>query len=195
MGTNTTSETPRLSNTFYSVPMAAIAQTVAPIAARSAVARRAARNFVSNGTEKACSAMMVWTPNDNKFFETGSYLPAFGDAQIQKSTDYLLKNGWTPCVEFSYPEEALTLDHGKHLDSSISACYYDNRYWTMWKLPMYGCTDANQVLAEIQKCIAAFPDAYVRICSFDNIQQVQTAGFLAYRPPSDPAIPSDKRSV
>jgi hypothetical protein len=23
--------------------------------------------------------------------------------------------------------------------------YYDNRYWTMWKLPMFGCTDPIQV--------------------------------------------------
>jgi hypothetical protein len=23
--------------------------------------------------------------------------------------------------------------------------YYDNRYWTMWKLPMFGCTDPSQV--------------------------------------------------
>lgn len=23
--------------------------------------------------------------------------------------------------------------------------YYDNRYWTMWKLPMFGCTDPVQV--------------------------------------------------
>jgi len=23
--------------------------------------------------------------------------------------------------------------------------YYDNRYWTMYKLPMFGCTDASQV--------------------------------------------------
>lgn len=26
--------------------------------------------------------------------------------------------------------------------------YYDNRYWTMYKLPMFGCTDASQVCAE-----------------------------------------------
>ena len=23
--------------------------------------------------------------------------------------------------------------------------YQDNRYWTMWKLPMFGCTDGAQV--------------------------------------------------
>ena len=165
---------------------AMIAQ-VAPVAG----ARRAA----VRADKASAVGMQVWTPKDNKFFETGSFLPAFDDDKIVKGTNYLLKNGWTPCVEFSYPEEALTLDHGKHLDSSISACYYDNRYWTMWKLPMYGCTDAQQVLAEIQKCIAAFPQAYVRICSFDNIQQVQTAGFLCYRPPTDKQLPANMRSV
>ena len=35
----------------------------------------------------------------------------------------------------------------------------------MWKLPMFGCNDAAQVLSEIQKCSRAFPEAYQRLVS------------------------------
>jgi ribulose-bisphosphate carboxylase small chain len=60
--------------------------------------------------------------------------------------------------------------------------YYDNRYWTMWKLPMFGCSDPNQVLAEVDACKRAFPDSYVRLVAFDNIAQCQTISFLVNRP-------------
>ena len=60
--------------------------------------------------------------------------------------------------------------------------YYDNRYWTMWKLPMFGCSDPAQVLREIQACRKAFPECYVRLAAFDNISQCQTASFLVHRP-------------
>ncbi len=43
--------------------------------------------------------------------------------------------------------------------------YYDNRYWTMWKLPMFGCTDPSSVLTEISRCTKAFPQAYIRLVS------------------------------
>jgi hypothetical protein len=32
--------------------------------------------------------------------------------------------------------------------------YFDNRYWTMWKLPMFGCSDPVQVIALQQPDIA-----------------------------------------
>jgi hypothetical protein len=28
--------------------------------------------------------------------------------------------------------------------------YYDNRYWTLWKLPMFGCTDPIQVRSQLR---------------------------------------------
>lgn len=60
--------------------------------------------------------------------------------------------------------------------------YYDGRYWTMWKLPMFGCTDATQVIAEMQECKKAYPEAWVRILGFDNVRQVQCIMFLAAMP-------------
>ena len=54
----------------------------------------------------------------------------------------------------------------------------------MYKLPMFGCTDPGQVLAEISNATKSFPDAYIRLAAFDNVRQVQVASFLVHRPPS-----------
>ena len=60
--------------------------------------------------------------------------------------------------------------------------YYDGRYWTMWKLPMYGTTDATQVVAELEEAKKAYPHAFIRIIGFDNVRQVQCVSFIAYKP-------------
>jgi hypothetical protein len=41
-------------------------------------------------------------------FETFSYLPPLSDDQIARQVDYIVNNGWTPCLEFSEPELAYT---------------------------------------------------------------------------------------
>ncbi|KAK3276116.1 Ribulose bisphosphate carboxylase small subunit 1A, chloroplastic [Cymbomonas tetramitiformis] len=109
---------------------------------------------------------------------------------------YITSNGWTPCLEFSESDMAYTINHGPDgIVSSASCGYYSNRYWTMWKLPMFGCTDSSQVLAEVAKCSQAFPNAYVRIAGFDNVKQVQCASFLVYRPIGGAAKAVNARSV
>ena len=123
----------------------------------------------------------------SRMFETFSFLPPLSDADLAKQVQYLLNNGWTPCLEFEDPEHAYCDGHGwSGLDSSINANYYDNRYWVMWKLPMYGCNDPSEVLAEVKACVKAFPNCYVRCAGFDNIKQVQCHSFLVYRPKLDP---------
>jgi ribulose-bisphosphate carboxylase small chain len=125
--------------------------------------------------------------NTNRMFETFSFLPPLSDADLTKQVQYLLNNGWTPCLEFEDPAHAYTDGHGwSGLDSSVNANYYDNRYWVMWKLPMYGCNNADEVIQEVKACVKAFPNCYVRCAGFDNIKQVQCAGFLCYRPKLDP---------
>jgi ribulose-bisphosphate carboxylase small chain len=128
---------------------------------------------VSNGSRVNC--MKVWPPYDNLKFETLSYLPPLSDHAIMKQIDYLLRNGWVPCLEF----DAVGTVSREHFAGSG---YYDGRYWTMWKLPMFGCRDSSQVIREVQECIAAYPDAYIRVLGFDNIKQVQVTGFLVHRP-------------
>jgi hypothetical protein len=41
-----------------------------------------------------------------RMFETFSYLPPLSDDQIARQVDYIVNNGWTPCLEFSEPELA-----------------------------------------------------------------------------------------
>ncbi|ESR54210.1 hypothetical protein CICLE_v10023403mg [Citrus x clementina] len=60
--------------------------------------------------------------------------------------------------------------------------YYDGRYWTMWKLSMFGCTNAIQVLNELDEAIKACHNSFIRIIGFDNVRQVQCISFIAYKP-------------
>ena len=99
---------------------------------------------------------------------------------------YLLNNGWTPCIEFESAEKAYCDSHGwTGVDFNVNAGYYDNRYWVMWKLPMYGCTNPEEVLQEVRACTRAFPECFIRVAGFDNIKQVQCSSFLAHRPSND----------
>jgi ribulose-bisphosphate carboxylase small chain len=66
--------------------------------------------------------------------------------------DYFVNNTWTPCLEFADPEHAYVGNENTVRFGAVSSGYQDNRYWTMWKLPMFGCTDGSQVLKEISAC-------------------------------------------
>lgn len=47
-----------------------------------------------------CNLKQTWNPINNRKFETLSYLPPLTDESIAKEIDYMLKKGWTPCLEF-----------------------------------------------------------------------------------------------
>nr|CAH59404.1 Rubisco SSU [Plantago major] len=129
----------------------------------------------SSGLKVRC--MQVWPPTGKKKYETLSYLPDLTVEQLAKEIDYLLRSKWIPCLEFE-------LEHGfVYRENARSPGYYDGRYWTMWKLPMFGCTDASQVIAELEECKKEYPNAWVRIIGFDNVRQVQCISFIASKPP------------
>lgn len=150
---------------------------------------------VSNGC--TVRQMMTWTPNNNKYFETLSYLPPLTSDQIAKQVDYMVNNGWTPCLEFANPKFAYIESIYNNRLGSVSSNYIDNRYWTMWKLPMFGCKESSQVLTEISNCEKTFPGHFIRLAAFDAVRQVQIAGFLVLRPKSDDSYVKDvgKRSI
>ena len=140
-------------------------------------ARRAATNLnhlPSNGGRVQC--MKVWPIEGVKKFETLSYLPPLSTEALLKQIDYLLRSRWVPCLEFC----KIGFVYREH---HRSPGYYDGRYWTMWKLPMFGCTDAVQVAKEVEECKKSYPDAFIRIIGFDNVRQVQCISFIAYKPP------------
>ncbi|CAF1902054.1 unnamed protein product [Brassica napus] len=111
-----------------------------------------------------------------KKFETLSYLPDLTDVEIAKEVDYLIRNKWTPCIEFELEHTFVYREHG-----NIPG-YYGGRYWTMWKLPLFGCTDSSQVLKEVQECKKEYPNAFIRIIGFDNNRQAQCISFIAFKP-------------
>jgi ribulose-bisphosphate carboxylase small chain len=96
-------------------------------------------------------------------FETFSYLPEMKKDEIRKQVEYLVKKGWSPAIEHSEPENAF--DH----------------YWYMWKLPMFGETDVNKILAEAEACHKANPDHHVRLVGYDNYKQSQGTAMVIYR--------------
>ncbi|CAI9278997.1 unnamed protein product [Lactuca saligna] len=128
----------------------------------------------TNGGRVQC--MKVWPPLGLKKYETLSYLPPLSEASLAKEVDYLLRSKWVPCLEFE-------LEHGfVYRENHRSPGYYDGRYWTMWKLPMFGCTDSAQVLKELEECKKEYPNAFIRIIGFDNVRQVQCISFIASKP-------------
>ena len=120
--------------------------------------------------------MQVWPPLGKKKFETLSYLPPLSEESLLKEVQYLLNKGWVPCLEFE-PTHGFV-----YRENHRSPGYYDGRYWTMWKLPMFGCTDAAQVVAELQEAKKAYPNSFIRIIGFDNVRHVQCISFIAYKP-------------
>jgi|UniRef100_A0A2N9ISF5 ribulose-bisphosphate carboxylase small chain len=131
------------------------------------------KKTVSNGSKTYC--MKTWNPINNKKFETLSYLPPLTNDSIAKEIDYMIKKGWIPCLEFD------EVGHVRRENSQMPG-YYDGRYWTLWKLPMFGCNDPSQVLNEIQECKKTYPNAYIRCLGFDNKQQVQCMAFVIQKP-------------
>ena len=147
-------------------------------------------------TRSRCAPVPDRTPTNNKFFETFSFLPPLSNDEISKQVAYIVNNGWTPCLEFAEPEQAYVSSENSIRYGPVSSGYQDNRYWTMWKLSMFGCQNGEQVLGEMNNCIKAFPEAYVRLVAFDSVRQVQMCGFLIHRPPNATEFQApEKRSV
>ena len=101
-------------------------------------------------------------PSSRKY-ETFSYLPAMSQEQIRKQVEYIVSKGWNPAIEHTEPE---------HLMDS---------YWYMWKLPMFGETSVETILAEAEACHKANPDNHVRLVGYDNFRQSQGASMVIYR--------------
>ena len=115
--------------------------------------------------------MQAYSPFDGKKYETLSYLPQLSNDEILRQIEYMVRNSWTPCLEFS--------DDGDiYVNTLMGPGYYDNRYWTMYKLPMYGCMNSAEVVREIENCKREYPNAKIRIIGFDSRRQVQTSGFI-----------------
>ena len=103
---------------------------------------------------------------ESRKFETFSYLPQLDDAAVRAQVEYIVSKGWNPAVEHTEPENATS------------------SFWYMWKLPMFGETDVDTVLAEIGSCRSANPGNHVRLIGYDNFAQSQGTAMVIYRAPN-----------
>lgn len=55
-------------------------------------------------------------------FETFSFLPPLDDGEIARQVDYVIANGWTPCLEFAAPEDAYVQDRSQIRFGNAASC-------------------------------------------------------------------------
>ncbi|MDQ7014902.1 MAG: ribulose bisphosphate carboxylase small subunit [Gammaproteobacteria bacterium] len=96
-------------------------------------------------------------------FETFSYLPALTVESTRAQIQYIVDKGWNPSIEHTEPQNAIS------------------NYWYMWKLPLFGETDVDVILAELAACHKAHPDNHVRLLGLDNFAQCAGTSMVIYR--------------
>ena len=101
-------------------------------------------------------------PNSRKM-ETFSYLPQLTAKELRVQLQYIVDKGWNPAIEHSEPENSFS------------------NYWYMWKLPMFGETDIDAILKEVELCHKSNPKNHVRVIGYDNIKQSQGTAFIVHR--------------
>ena len=101
-----------------------------------------------------------------------SYLPDLTDAEIVLQLDHCRRSGWSVSVEFTDDP------HPR------------NTYWDVWGRPVLGPEDVDGVLAAIEACREARPDAYVRLSAHDATRGRQTTAlsFIVHRPRREPGF-------
>lgn len=151
----------------------------APVASRAVQSTTFSRAMTPAPTFRSAIANAyceeVVDPANNARFETMSYTREFTERDIATQINYMIGMGAVPCIEFDQNGEIFR-------EHSNMPGYYDGRYWTMWKLPMFGATDAGAVMNEIMECKRNNPNSFIRVLGFDNIKQVQCMGFLVSKP-------------
>ncbi|KAA0444719.1 MAG: ribulose bisphosphate carboxylase small subunit [Candidatus Thioglobus sp.] len=100
---------------------------------------------------------------ESRKFETFSYLPTMTDEQTRQQIQYIVDKGWNPSIEHTEPEHA------------------SDSYWYMWKLPMFGETDVEAIMQELDNCHTAHPDNHVRLLGLDNFAQCAGTSMVIYR--------------
>ena len=96
--------------------------------------------------------------------ETFSYLPELSAGQLEQQIRSILGRHLVVGIEFTRMPDSR--DH----------------YWRMWKLPLFSTEDAAAVLAELEACRQANPDAYIKINGYDAVRQGQVVSFVAIQP-------------
>lgn len=96
--------------------------------------------------------------------ETFSYLPPLSEDELALQVGSVLGRRLVPAIEYATDPGPRTV------------------YWSMWKLPMFDAVTAGEVLAEVDACARAHPDAFVKLTGYDPKRQGQVASFVVRRP-------------
>lgn len=91
-------------------------------------------------------------------------LTAMAPARLRIRIDQMIKRGWIPAIEHTGADGAA------------------RDYWYIWKLPMFGETDVDRVLAEVETCRRTWPAHLVRLVGYDNLRQSQRASVVIHEP-------------
>jgi ribulose-bisphosphate carboxylase small chain len=94
--------------------------------------------------------------------ETFGFLPKLTQDEVYDQISYMVSQGWTPAIEHEHPSNSF------------------NHYWTMWKLPLFGEQNPDQVMAELDACRRNYPDHHIRLIGYDNYSQSQGVCFVVY---------------
>lgn len=96
--------------------------------------------------------------------ETFSYLPELSEEEVAAQIRSIVERGLVVAIE-----------HTQRPDP------YDH-YWTLWKLPLFGISDPELVLSELDACRGAHPGACVRVSGYDADRQGQVVSFVVQKP-------------
>lgn len=110
---------------------------------------------------------------------TFSFLPEFSDEEVAAQVQYCIDNGWACAVEYTDDP------HPR------------NSYWEMWDLPMFEVKDASGVVFEINKCIEAFPNHYIKFVAYDPRPNRATTALdlIVNRPAEEPGFMIERTEV
>jgi ribulose-bisphosphate carboxylase small chain len=103
------------------------------------------------------------TAEESRRFETFSYLPELSEKSLRAQIQYIVDKGWIPSVEHTEPDNT------------------SGHYWYMWKLPMFGETDVDLVLNELEQCHSNYPGNHVRLMGLDKYAQCAGTALLIYK--------------
>lgn len=96
-------------------------------------------------------------------FKPFAYLPAMEAERLRRQVEYLVGQGWHAAIEHSDPASAF------------------GRYWSLWKLPLFGARDVERILTEARACHEAYPNHHVRLVGYDSRRQTLGAAMVIYR--------------
>ena len=102
---------------------------------------------------------------------TFSYLPPLTGRQTRAQVANIVDRGLMPWIEFA------------------SAPHPRDHLWSLWRLPMTSGPSVDDVLAEVEACAAAHPEAHVRLVGYEARTQNRAVDFVV-RVGGSPASPA-----